>query len=216
MTPGRQPVSPELVHALGALRAGTLALAAAGAVSLLPGAPPARWCLILLAAAHGPFVRALAWLYRIRPATPSVASARRKVFARATCTLCLMPFAVFWRDCPAVGFFAANALLATVAAMLLLVACLRLARAVARDEMQAFDARAAGCAVPLLFGAIALALAVAYAKAGLLSQPMDVLLPKLARLPRSVIFAGLLPHLSCAWALRRVRDGLLEELARKP
>lgn len=215
MTPGRQPVSPELVHALGALWAGALALAAAGAVSLLP-AYPATVRLVLIAAAHWPFVRALAWLYRIRPATPALASARRGIFARATCTLCLMPFAVFWRDCPAVGFFAANALLAAVAVMMLLVSCTRLARTVAGDEMQAFDARAAGCAVPLLFGAIALALAVAYAKAGLFSRPPETWLPTLGRLPWSVLAAGTLPHLSCAWALRRVRDGLLEELARKP
>jgi hypothetical protein len=215
MTPDRQPVSPVLVRALGSLWMGVLALAAAGLAALAPEFS-ARWRLVLLAAAHWPFARALAALYRLADPPAAVAAARRHLFSCALCTLCLTPFAVFWRDCPAVGFFAANAFLAAVAVATLLVSCMRLARTVAVDEVQAFDARAAGCAVPLFFGAIAVALAVAHWKAGLLFQPPEVLLPRLARLPRSVLLSGILPHISCAWALRRVRDGLIDSLSRTP
>lgn len=208
---GSLPPSSALVRALGSLRVGVLALAAAQLAAFDP-AVQARWRLLLIAAAHLPFARALALLYRA-PAAASAASARRLLFACAMGTLCLMPFEVFWRDWPHVEFFAANALAAFAAELLLLVACTRLAGTVPPEGADASAARTAGCTIPLSAAALALALLAALAKTGLLSQPPEVLLPRLARLPRGVLLAGLLPHLSCAWALRRVRDGLIDRLS---
>jgi len=197
---------------LGALSAGAVFLAAAQTASF-SRLLSARACLLLLALAHLPFVRAIFRLYRVPAAAPAVASTRRRLFLLSLCTLSLMPFLVFWRDCPRVGFFAANSLAAILAEAGLLATCTRLARAVSRDAMQAFDARAAGCAIPLLFATAALSLlAAVHWQGGLAGRTLSSLFPLLVPPPRSVLFAAVLPHLSCALAVRRVRNGLLDGL----